>query len=83
MEKVASRREIENARHTKAQLAQWGVPWPPPKGWRKRLLQVADKRDETSVSRQIIRPKQQPYKPGELHRVWPEWRWDGEKFRRA
>lgn len=23
---------------TKAQLAQWGVPWPPPKGWRKRLI---------------------------------------------
>jgi len=19
---------------TRAQLAQWGVPWPPPKGWR-------------------------------------------------
>ena len=23
---------------TKATLAKWGVPWPPPKGWRKRLL---------------------------------------------
>lgn len=23
---------------TKAQLAQWGVPWPPPKGWRKALI---------------------------------------------
>jgi guanosine-3',5'-bis(diphosphate) 3'-pyrophosphohydrolase len=22
---------------TKAQLAAWGVPWPPPKGWRKSL----------------------------------------------
>ena len=22
---------------TRKQLAQWGVPWPPPKGWRKRL----------------------------------------------
>ncbi|WP_157914211.1 DNA cytosine methyltransferase [Methylorubrum populi] len=22
---------------TKAQLAAWGVPWPPPKGWRERL----------------------------------------------
>lgn len=35
--------EIEAARTpaggwTKAQLAQWGVPWPPPKGWIKRLL---------------------------------------------
>jgi hypothetical protein len=22
---------------TRAQLAEWGVPWPPPKGWRKAL----------------------------------------------
>lgn len=22
---------------TKAQLAEWGVPWPPPKGWRAAL----------------------------------------------
>lgn len=22
---------------TKAQLAAWGVPWPPPKGWRAEL----------------------------------------------
>ena len=35
--------EIEAARTpsggwTKAQLAAWGVPWPPPKGWKARLL---------------------------------------------
>lgn len=24
--------------HTRAQLAAWGVPWPPPKGWKKRLM---------------------------------------------
>lgn len=23
---------------TKATLASWGVPWPPPKGWQRRLL---------------------------------------------
>jgi hypothetical protein len=23
---------------TRAQLAEWGVSWPPPKGWRRRLL---------------------------------------------
>ena len=23
---------------TRATLAGWGVPWPPPKGWRKKLL---------------------------------------------
>lgn len=34
--------EIEAARTgnggwTKEQLAAWGVPWPPPKGWKKAL----------------------------------------------
>lgn len=23
---------------SKATLARWGVPWPPPKGWRKTLI---------------------------------------------
>jgi hypothetical protein len=27
----------ENGGWTKEQLAEWGVPWPPPKGWRKDL----------------------------------------------
>jgi hypothetical protein len=26
---------------TKAQLAEWGVPWPPPKGWRAELEERA------------------------------------------
>lgn len=25
---------------TRDQLAAWGVPWPPPKGWKRRLLSV-------------------------------------------
>lgn len=34
--------EIETSRSprggwTRETLAQWGVPWPPPKGWRKAL----------------------------------------------
>jgi len=34
--------EVEEARTpaggwTKDQLAQWGVPWPPPRGWKKKL----------------------------------------------
>ena len=24
--------------YSRAQLAEWGVPWPPPKGWKKALL---------------------------------------------
>lgn len=23
--------------YTKKQLAEWGIPWPPPKGWKKKL----------------------------------------------
>lgn len=23
---------------TRAQLAEWDIPWPPPKGWKARLL---------------------------------------------
>jgi hypothetical protein len=39
--------EIEAARTpnggwTKATLAQWGVPWPPSKGWKQRLLAQVD-----------------------------------------
>lgn len=38
-----SRREIYAAKTSaggwnRAQLAAWGVPWPPPKGWLKGLL---------------------------------------------
>lgn len=33
-----TKEQIESKRHTRAQLAEWGVPWPPPKGWKKRLL---------------------------------------------
>jgi len=36
--KIPNRAEIESARHTRAQLAAWGVPWPPSKGWKIRLL---------------------------------------------
>jgi hypothetical protein len=40
--------EIEAARTpaggwTREQLAAWGVPWPPPKGWRRRLAGLADR----------------------------------------
>lgn len=42
--------EIEAARTprggwTKKQLAIGGVPWPPPKGWKKRLLAVEERGD--------------------------------------
>lgn len=47
--------EIEAARTrrggwTQAQLAEWGVPWPPPRGWRKKLEQGLFSSSATSVS---------------------------------
>ena len=29
--------EIAASRHTAAQLAEWGIPWPPLHGWRVKL----------------------------------------------
>ncbi len=69
--------EIEKARHTRAQLAAWGIPWPPPKGWRKRLLREADRRNGTAPTRGVGK---WAYQPGEIHRCWPEWVWDGGGF---
>lgn len=45
-----SKEEIEKAKTpkggwTRKQLEAWGVPWPPPKGWRKELIRQADAND--------------------------------------
>ena len=37
---------------TRATLAGWGVPWPPPKGWRSRLL--ADKGDAAGAESFVV-----------------------------
>lgn len=39
-----TREEVEAARTpaggwTRAQLEAWGVPWPPPSGWKRRLVE--------------------------------------------
>lgn len=46
-----SREEVEAGRSpaggfTRAQLAQWGVPWPPPSGWLRALLREEDGCDD-------------------------------------
>ena len=43
MTRVITETEMEAARTpaggwTRKTLAGWGVPWPPPRGWRQRLL---------------------------------------------
>jgi hypothetical protein len=30
--------KTEAGGYTKAQLAEWGIEWPPPKGWKEKLL---------------------------------------------
>jgi hypothetical protein len=30
----------ENGGWTKDQLAEWGVPWPPPKGWKRHIIET-------------------------------------------
>lgn len=44
---MVTRDELEQAKtaaggYTKEQLAEWGVPWPPPKGWKQKLLSGTD-----------------------------------------
>lgn len=41
--KQISEQEIESKKTTlggwtKKQLEEWGVPWPPPKGWKEKLI---------------------------------------------
>jgi hypothetical protein len=50
-----SREEVEAGRSaaggfTRAQLASWGVPWPPPAGWLQALLRGEDGADDHSTA---------------------------------
>ena len=54
---MVTRTEIEQAKTraggwTREQLAEWGVPWPPPKGWRRRLERQVKPRAETNKLRE-------------------------------
>jgi hypothetical protein len=49
-----TREEIEKEKTikggwTKGTLAKWGVPWPPPRGWKKALIKDAE-RDSKGLS---------------------------------
>lgn len=41
---------------TKAQLAKWGVPWPPPKGWKEALLAGVPIADQQSPAEEPSSP---------------------------
>jgi hypothetical protein len=32
------RQQTGNGGYSRATLAKWGVPWPPPKGWKRKLI---------------------------------------------
>ena len=51
--------EIEAAKspsggYTKATLAQWGISWPPPRGWKDALMSGAT--IERSITPSVVRP---------------------------
>lgn len=80
MPKTPTRAEIQVKRPTRKQLIQWGVGWPPPKGWRKRLKR---KSDLVYGAKNNPPAQRKGLEPGQLHPYWSEWRWDGEAFERA
>jgi hypothetical protein len=43
-------KRTSNGGWLRADLALWGVPWPPPRGWKKKLLEASG----VDVSRRAI-----------------------------
>jgi len=49
---------------TRKQLAEWGVPWPPPKGWRRALTvnrAVREIRQVENISEHYIKKRTKEY----------------------
>lgn len=66
--------EIEAARTpaggwTKAQLAEWGVPWPPPKGWKRALIGNLQPLAARTTQPLRLQRTAEPAAPGAAHRV--------------
>ncbi|MGW1496396.1 hypothetical protein [Streptomyces sp. NPDC002402] len=66
MTELPSPEEIEAARsprggYSRAQLAAWGVPWPPPKGWRAELTE----RWRAAVPDGVLPPRTDPDAPAQ------------------
>jgi hypothetical protein len=72
-----TREEIERAKTpggawTKKQLAEWGVPWPPPKGWKAKLL----KGQPAPPDKPVVQRTKFPFAAkinGTEVTVWPDW----------
>lgn len=61
-EQVAAADTTGNGGFTAAQLAEWGVPWPPPHGWRRELerrwydgQQRSDQKVTPAIARAALR----------------------------
>lgn len=52
--------------YTRAQLAEWGVPWPPPHGWVNKLL-AGDEIEPLTIEGSVIRPEESAHEV--LHKV--------------
>lgn len=56
---------------TRAQLAKWGVPWPPPQGWLAILIENAPSRSASSpIAPQLDIPPPAPAPKG-INPTWP------------
>ena len=59
---------------TRAQLAEWGVPWPPPKGWRRRLTGRTASGRTPAGPAYVLVGKTMPENPiPEDDADWPPW----------
>jgi hypothetical protein len=44
--------------YDKKTLSRWGVPWPPPKGWKKKLISETQKKAKAARLAQKQEPDQ-------------------------
>lgn len=58
---------------TRATLAGWGVSWPPPKGWKERLLRGEAQEPGRGQAAVVVSAPELPLEP----RVYPEARMPG------
>jgi hypothetical protein len=48
-----------NGGYTRKTLAQWGVPWPPPKGWKNALTEGRPISEKAKPTKKLAQPR--PY----------------------
>ena len=66
MAHIPSKEQIEkavtpNGGYTRQQLSQWGIDWPPPKGWKQQLIEQ-HKQWQLQIKRQKIQALRSAHK---------------------